>query len=126
MNEEINDCASALEAINQLNFSEEPSLSMDKGNSMPDFSIRSISELRTYGKHLKDVSELLLELHRRLEEQTRQTCNGWNDANAQAFLKDIEDSEEQIDMLAKKMSNFSTYISRICGKFDELMAGIKY
>lgn len=49
-----------------------------------------------------------------------------NDANAQAFMKDLEDSKEQIDILAKKMSNFSTYINSICGTFDKLMAEMKY
>lgn len=126
MNEEINDNASALEAINQLNFSEGSSLLMDEGNAMPDCSIQSISELRSYGNHLKKTSELLLEMHRRLGEQTRQVCKVWNDANAQAFMKDLEDNKEQIDILAKKMSNFSTYINSICGTFDKLMAEMKY
>lgn len=102
------------------------SLSLDKASDVPDCSIQSIPELRAYGDHLKEASELLSALHRRLGEQTQQACKGWNDANAQAFMKDFEDSKEQIDLLAKKMSNFSTYISSICGKFDELMAGIKY
>lgn len=126
MNEDINDNASVLEALNQIKFSEGSSLLMDEGNAMPDCSIQSISELRSYGKHLKKTSELLLEMHRRLGEQTRQACKVWNDANAQAFMKDLEDSKEQIDILAKKMSNFSTYINSICGTFDKLMAEMTY
>lgn len=84
-----------------------------------DAVIKSIPELRMFGKNLKVASGNLSALFTQLNQQMHRACDSWQDDKNKAFMAEFEHSRDEINKIAQEMDRYSQFISKVCDYADE-------
>lgn len=119
------DVASALEAMEQLNFSSIEPLSVEsEEDNIQDINIYDISMIKDYGIFLQEAGQSLANIYQQLTIHTQQVCEeAWGeDKVRRGFMNEFEQIRDEIDKLAKDIQECSIYIKRFYDRLEQLDA----
>lgn len=86
---------------------------------MADAGVRSIDDLKNYGRALSNCGEALNDTFTDILNETNRVCEGWNDNNAQQFVERMTNKATELQKLSEIMIEFSAYIQKQCDILDE-------
>jgi len=79
-----------------------------------EVGVRSIPELMQFGKDLNTLSEQLSAAFHAANKKMRIVCEGWNDQVNTKFMNEFQKDEKEIDQIAARMKEFSSFIAKSC------------
>lgn len=79
-----------------------------------DVGVRSIPDLKQFGKDLRSLSDQLTSAFTLAERRMHAVCDGWNDQNNQQFMSEFSQSSKEISKIAMQMQSYSEYITKSC------------
>lgn len=79
-----------------------------------EVGVRSIPDLKQFGKELKMLSEQLSGAFHMTEHKMKVVCEGWNDQVNIKFMEEFEKNVKEIDKISAQMTQFSQFIDRSC------------
>ena len=79
-----------------------------------EVGVRSIPQLKQFGKDLNTLSEQLTAAYHAATRKMQTVCEGWNDQVNMKFMQEFQKDEKQIDEIAAHMKQFSSFINKSC------------
>lgn len=85
-----------------------------------DAGVKSIPELRHFGRNLSQASQALTTLFQTLNSQMHSVCDNWDDTQAQKFIPVFEQSKREIDKISQEMQHFSEYLNKLSDAYERV------
>lgn len=79
-----------------------------------EVGVRSIPELKQFGRDLKILSEQLSATFHATQKKMQVVCEGWNDQVNQKFMDEFQRNTVEIDKISEQMIKFSQFIDKSC------------
>lgn len=79
-----------------------------------EVGVRSIPNLKQFGRDLNVLSEQLSAAYHAANRKMQIVCEGWNDKVNAKFMQEFQKDEQQIDQIAARMKEFSSFIAKSC------------
>lgn len=78
-------------------------------------SMSNVSAVEQYGKNIANVNEQMLQIFKKMSEQTHTVGNYWKDDMYERFAQDFDlDIMKSIQEISAKLQVFSKYVEEMC------------
>ena len=82
---------------------------------MADSSMRNIGAVETYGKNLANVNQQMMEIFKKVKQQTDYLKAYWDDDMFDRFREDFDsDIMKKVQEISAKMEVFTKYVEKMC------------
>lgn len=84
-----------------------------------DAGVRSVSDLRNFGKQLQQMGENMCNVMLQAQQRMNYVSEGWHDDINDKFKQRFEESVKMIRKMSEEFKQYNEYLKRQCDILDQ-------